>query len=74
MVGRVSAMESEGGRKALVVGVNAYEDSEVRDLRYAVNDATSMQGFLLSCGFEVKLLPDTILSFGIDGEVTENAY
>lgn len=36
-------------RWGLIVGVNAYEDSTIRNLRYSVNDARSVYELLIAC-------------------------
>lgn len=43
-------------RKALFVGVNTYDDPQIRDLQYAVTDASLMNGFFSELGYETCLL------------------
>lgn len=43
-------------RRALFVGVNTYDDPQIRDLQYAVADASLMNGFFAGLGYETSLL------------------
>lgn len=45
-------------RIALVVGINRFDDPNIRDLRYAVADAVAMGDLLERAGYEVTRLHD----------------
>lgn len=44
---------------ALIVGINQYEDENIRPLRYALEDARRVDRFLHGCGFRVRSLTDS---------------
>jgi formylglycine-generating enzyme len=62
---RTSDRTEDGGKWAVIVGVNDYEDKQINDLQFAVADATAIYKLLTDSkleGFEpakVKLLTDT---------------
>ena len=45
-------------RKALFVGINAYNDSAIADLSFAIADAAALYGQFCALGFTSKLLSD----------------
>ena len=48
----ISSASGVGNKWALLVGINDYEDEEIRDLKYAVNDAKEIYKILIDpeCG------------------------
>ena len=45
-------------RKALFVGVNRYEDTQIRDLKYSLRDAHFLRAIFESLGFQTDVLED----------------
>jgi len=50
-LGRTSAVSSWGSGGSPIIGINDYAHPRVPKLRYAVNDARSVEGALLAHGF-----------------------
>ena len=49
-------------RKALFVGVNEYEDAQIRDLNYSLSDAHALKTFFELFGYETDILENPVKS------------
>ncbi len=61
-------------KRAVIVGVNRYQDDQITNLDWAVSDATLMKGVLDDCGFsKTRLLTSEMSSIKVDNHTIEHS-